>query len=52
MLPKNDKKKKDAGKLAKNKEPVNTTGGKAKEKWSKGKLWVKLNPLVLFDRAP
>lgn len=40
MLPKNDKKKKDAGKSAKNKEPVNKTGGKAKETWSKGKVWV------------
>ena len=51
MLPKNDKKKKDAGKSAKNKEPVNKTGGKAKEKWSKGKVWVQLNNLVLFDKA-
>ena len=53
MPPKDDKKKKDAGKSAKkDKDPVNKSGGKAKKKkWSKGKVWDKLNNLVLFDKA-
>ncbi|XP_037591157.1 40S ribosomal protein S25-like [Cebus imitator] len=52
MLPKDDKKKKDAGKSAKkDKDPVNKSGGKVKKKWSKGKVWDKLNNLVLFDKA-
>ena len=52
MPPKDDKKKKDAGKSAKkDKDPVNKSGGKAKKKWSKGKLQDKLNNLVLFDKA-
>ncbi|XP_057639337.1 40S ribosomal protein S25-like [Chionomys nivalis] len=40
MPPKDDKKKKDAGKSAKkDKDPVNKSGGKAKKKkWSKGKV--------------
>ncbi|XP_029395646.1 40S ribosomal protein S25-like [Mus pahari] len=51
VLPKD--KKKDAGKLAKKvKDPINTSGdGKDKKKWSKGKVWDKLNNLVLFDKA-
>ena len=50
MPPKDDKKKKDAGKSAK--DPVNKSGGKAKKKmWSKGKVRDKLNNLVLFDKA-
>ncbi|CAO2640319.1 40S ribosomal protein S25 [Lemmus lemmus] len=53
MLPKDDKKKKDAGKSAKkDKDPVSKSGGKAKKKkWSKGKVRDKLNNLVLFDKA-
>ncbi|XP_051031362.1 40S ribosomal protein S25-like [Phodopus roborovskii] len=52
MPPKNDKKKKDAGKLAKkDKDPVNKSGGKAIKKWSKGNVRDKLNKLVLFDKA-
>uniref|UniRef100_A0A2K5RPZ5 40S ribosomal protein S25 n=1 Tax=Cebus imitator TaxID=2715852 RepID=A0A2K5RPZ5_CEBIM len=52
MPSKDDKKKKDAGKSAKkDKDPVNKSGGKAKKKWSKGKLRDKLNNLVLFDKA-
>ena len=52
MPPKDDKKKKDAGKSAKkDKDPVNKSGGKAKKKWSKGKVRDKLNKLVLFDKA-
>ncbi|XP_036119550.1 40S ribosomal protein S25-like [Molossus molossus] len=53
MSPKDDKKKKDAGKSAKkNKDPVNKSVGKAKKKkWSKGKVWNKLNNLVLFNKA-
>ena len=53
MLPKDDKKKKDAGKSSKKgKYPVNKSGGKAKKKkWSKGKVRDKLNNLVLFDKA-
>uniref|UniRef100_A0A8C5NVK5 40S ribosomal protein S25 n=1 Tax=Jaculus jaculus TaxID=51337 RepID=A0A8C5NVK5_JACJA len=45
--PKDDKKKKDAGKLAKkDKDPVNKSGGKTKKKkWSKGKVRDKLNNL-------
>ncbi|CAO2599266.1 40S ribosomal protein S25, partial [Lemmus lemmus] len=50
---KDDKKKKDDGKLSKkDKDPVNKSGGKAKrKKWSKGKVQGKLNNLVLFDKA-
>ncbi|XP_054582448.1 40S ribosomal protein S25-like [Eptesicus fuscus] len=52
MPPKDDKKKKDAGKSArKDKDPMNKSGGKAKKKWSKGKVRDKLNNLVLFDKA-
>ncbi|ELK12913.1 40S ribosomal protein S25 [Pteropus alecto] len=52
MLPKDDKKKKDARKSAKkDKDPVNKSGGKAKKKWSKGKFQDKLNNLVLFDKT-
>ncbi|EPY79455.1 small ribosomal subunit protein eS25-like [Camelus dromedarius] len=53
MLPKDDKKKKDARKSAKkDKDPVNKSRGKAKKKkWSKGKVQDKLNNLVLFDKA-
>ncbi|GCB70090.1 hypothetical protein scyTo_0001192 [Scyliorhinus torazame] len=52
MPPKDDKKKKDGGKGGKkDKDPVNKTGGKAKKKWSKGKVRDKLNNLILFDKA-
>ncbi|KAK7812206.1 hypothetical protein U0070_010965 [Myodes glareolus] len=53
MPPKDDNKKKDAGKSAKkDKDPENKSGGKAKKKkWSKGKVRDKLNNLVLFDKA-
>jgi len=52
MPPKDDKKKKDAGKSAKkDKDPVNKSGAKAKKKWSKSKVRDKLNNLVLFDKA-
>uniref|UniRef100_A0A5F9CQN8 40S ribosomal protein S25 n=1 Tax=Oryctolagus cuniculus TaxID=9986 RepID=A0A5F9CQN8_RABIT len=53
MLPKDDKKKKDARKSAKkDKDPVNKSGGKTKKKkWSKGKVRDKLKNLVLFDKA-
>uniref|UniRef100_A0A8C5M2M7 40S ribosomal protein S25 n=1 Tax=Leptobrachium leishanense TaxID=445787 RepID=A0A8C5M2M7_9ANUR len=52
MPPKDDKKKKDVGKSAKkDKDPVNKPGGKAKKKWSKGKVKDKLNNFVLFDKA-
>ena len=51
-MPPKDDKKKDAGKLAKkDKDPVNKSGGKAKKKWSKGKVRDKLYDLVLFDKA-
>nr|XP_033808380.1 40S ribosomal protein S25-like [Geotrypetes seraphini] len=47
MPPKDDKKKKDAGKSAKkDKDPVNKSGGKTKKKKRD-----KLNNLVLFDKA-
>jgi small subunit ribosomal protein S25e len=50
MLPKDKKKKKDTGKSAKKDiDPVNKSGGKAKKKWSKGKVRDKLKNLVLFD---
>ncbi|XP_036172784.1 40S ribosomal protein S25-like [Myotis myotis] len=50
-MPPKDKKK-DAGKSAKkNKDPHEQDWGKAKKKWSKGKVWDKLNNLVLFDKA-
>ncbi|XP_036900646.1 40S ribosomal protein S25-like, partial [Sturnira hondurensis] len=51
--PKDDTKKKDAGKSAKKgKDPVNNKPGvKARKKWSKGKARDKLNNLVLFDKA-
>ncbi|XP_047652678.1 40S ribosomal protein S25-like [Phacochoerus africanus] len=53
MLPKDDKKKKDARKSAKkDKDPVNKSGGKAKKKkLSKGKVRNKLNNLVLSDKV-
>ena len=53
MLPKDEKKKKDAGKSTKkDKHPVNKSGSKAKKnKWSKGKVRDKLNNLVLFHKA-
>ncbi|XP_043777985.1 40S ribosomal protein S25-like [Cervus elaphus] len=52
MPPKDKKKKRDAGKSTKkDKDPVNKSGGKAKKKWSKGKVRDKLNNLVLFDKA-
>ena len=53
MPPKDDKKKKDAGKSAKkDKDPVNKCGDKVKKKKrSKGKVRDKLNNLVLFDKA-
>lgn len=48
MLPKDDKKKKDARMSAKKgKDPVNKSGGEAKKKkWSKGRVQDKLNNLV------
>nr|XP_034366704.1 40S ribosomal protein S25-like [Arvicanthis niloticus] len=49
MPPKDDKKMPEVGQ--KNKDPVNKSGGKAKKKWSKGKVRDKLNNLVLFDKA-
>ncbi|EPQ01960.1 40S ribosomal protein S25 [Myotis brandtii] len=53
MPPKDNKKKKDAGKLAKkDKDPMNKSGGKAKKKkWSKVKVQDELNNLVLFEKA-
>ncbi|XP_038173845.1 40S ribosomal protein S25-like [Arvicola amphibius] len=56
MPPKDDKKKKDAGKsVKKDKDPVNKSvnkfGKAKKKKWSKGKVRDKLNNLVLFDKA-
>ena len=52
MPPKDDTKKKDARKAAKkDKDPANQSGGMAKKNWSKGKIWDKLNNLVLFDKA-
>ena len=52
MSPKDDKKKKDARNSAKkDKDPVNQSRGMAKKNWSKGKVWDKLNNLVLFDKA-
>ncbi|XP_045049142.1 small ribosomal subunit protein eS25-like [Desmodus rotundus] len=53
MPPPKDDKKKDIGESAKKyKDPVNKSGGKAKKKkWSKGKVWDKLNNLVLFDKV-
>ncbi|XP_042110494.1 small ribosomal subunit protein eS25-like [Ovis aries] len=51
-MPPKDDKKKDAGKLAKrDKDPVSKSGGEAKMKWSKGRVWDKLNNLVLFNKA-
>uniref|UniRef100_A0A8D0QD09 40S ribosomal protein S25 n=2 Tax=Sus scrofa TaxID=9823 RepID=A0A8D0QD09_PIG len=35
----------------KDKDPMNKSGGKAKKKWSKGKVWDKLNNLVLTDKV-
>ncbi|XP_072624864.1 small ribosomal subunit protein eS25-like [Canis lupus baileyi] len=47
-----DIKKKNPGKSPKkDKDPVNKSGGKAKKKWSKGKVRDKLNDLVLFDKV-
>nr|XP_045002681.1 40S ribosomal protein S25-like [Jaculus jaculus] len=53
MPPKGNKKKKESRKSAKkDKDPVYKSGGKAKKKtWSKGKVWGKLNNLVLFGKA-
>uniref|UniRef100_A0A8C2W025 40S ribosomal protein S25 n=1 Tax=Chinchilla lanigera TaxID=34839 RepID=A0A8C2W025_CHILA len=52
MMHKDEKKKKDATKSAKkDKDPMNKSGGKAKKKCSKGKVWDKLNNLVLFDKG-
>ncbi|XP_054843528.1 40S ribosomal protein S25-like [Eublepharis macularius] len=52
MPPKDDKKKEDVGKLVKkDKDPINKSGGKAKKKWSKGKVRDKFNNLVLFNEA-
>uniref|UniRef100_A0A8C9L1G6 40S ribosomal protein S25 n=1 Tax=Panthera tigris altaica TaxID=74533 RepID=A0A8C9L1G6_PANTA len=43
---------KDAEKPAKkDKDPVNKSGGKAKKKWSKGKVQDTLNDLVSCDKA-
>lgn len=43
--------KEDAGKpIKKDKGPVNKSGGKAKKKWSKGKVWDNLSNLVLCDK--
>ena len=52
-MPPKDDKKNDAGKLAKkDKDPVSKSGGKAKmKKWPKGRVWDKLNNLVLFNKA-
>ncbi|CAI9178098.1 unnamed protein product [Rangifer tarandus platyrhynchus] len=51
MPPKDDKKKKNAGKSAKkDKDPVNKSRGKAKKKWYKGKVRDRLSNLVLFDK--
>ncbi|XP_045707839.1 40S ribosomal protein S25-like [Phyllostomus hastatus] len=45
--------KKNAGKSAKKeKNTVNKSGSKAEKKWTKGKVWDKLNNLILFDKAP
>ncbi|XP_059537112.1 small ribosomal subunit protein eS25-like [Myotis daubentonii] len=50
--PKDHKKEKDAGKSAKkDKDPMSNSGGKAKKKWSKGKVGDKLSNLVLFVKA-
>ena len=52
MRLKDDKKNKDARKLAKkDKDPGNKLGKAKKKRWSKGKFWDKLNNLNLFDRA-
>ncbi|KAB0341212.1 hypothetical protein FD754_018138 [Muntiacus muntjak] len=52
MPPKDDKKNKDARKLAKkDKDPENKLGKAKKKRWSKGKFGDKLNNLSLFDRA-
>ncbi|EPQ12069.1 40S ribosomal protein S25 [Myotis brandtii] len=53
MPPKDDRKKKDSGNLAKkDKDPLNKSGSKAKKKkWFKGKVQDRLNNLVLFDKA-
>jgi ribosomal protein S25 len=45
-----DNKKMPESRLKKS-DPINTSGGKAKKKWSKGKVWDKLNNLILFDKA-
>uniref|UniRef100_A0A8C6QBR0 40S ribosomal protein S25 n=1 Tax=Nannospalax galili TaxID=1026970 RepID=A0A8C6QBR0_NANGA len=51
-MPPKDKEKKDTRKSAKrDKDPANKSGGKAKKKWSKGKVQDKLNNLLLFDKA-
>lgn len=48
-----DKKNKDAEKLAKEDQaPANTSGGKARKKtWSKGNVWDKLRNRVVCDKA-
>ena len=52
MPPKDDKKKKDARKSAKqDKVPVNKSWGKNKKKCSRGKVGNELNNLVFFDKA-
>nr|XP_058163661.1 small ribosomal subunit protein eS25-like [Dasypus novemcinctus] len=51
-MPPKDDKEKGAGKLAKkDKSLVNKSGGKAKKKWSKGKVSDKLNSLALSDKS-
>lgn len=52
MLPKDKKKKQDAENLVKkDKDPVTKTSGKAKQNWSQGIVWDKLNNVVPFDKA-
>uniref|UniRef100_H0WRG2 40S ribosomal protein S25 n=1 Tax=Otolemur garnettii TaxID=30611 RepID=H0WRG2_OTOGA len=53
MMPLKDNKKKDTGKLVKkDKDSVNRSGEKArKKKWSKDKVWDKLNNPGLCDKA-
>ena len=51
MPPKGNKKKDDRKLAKKDKDPVNKSEGKAKEKWSKGKVWDKFSNVTLFDRA-
>lgn len=52
MLPKDDKEQKDTRKSTrKDKDLVNKSGGKAREKRPNGKVQDKHNNLVLFDKA-